>query len=123
MPSHSLNGPSRAMDSSCPRTSSLGARCRLPRRNPPAMMLLQCQKLGNKFRRGRWSTSPLRRTVQRRLSAKGFIVAVRRQILEARVLADKGHMHGADRPVTLLADNDLGQPPAVGVVRIIDLVT
>src|SRR5690554_3430051 len=45
----------------------------------------------------------------RDLLAEAVAVAVRRQVLEAGVLADEGHVHRADGAITLLADDQLGQ--------------
>jgi hypothetical protein len=37
-----------------------------------------------------------------------------RDVLEARVLRQEDHLHGADRAVALLADDDLGDVLLVG---------
>src|SRR5690554_1352114 len=74
--------------------------------------------------RGSALYGPARRAqaVCRDLLTEAVAVAVRRQVLEAGVLADEGHVHRADGAVTLLADDQLGQALVVGVVRIVDLV-
>src|SRR5215204_5113433 len=38
-----------------------------------------------------------------------------REVLEARVFLDECELDGADRPVALLADDDLGRPLGLGV--------
>src|SRR5262245_36920253 len=44
-----------------------------------------------------------------------------RQVLETRELAEERQAHRADRPVALLADDDLGDA-LVGAVRVVHLV-
>src|SRR5690554_4500451 len=54
--------------------------------------------------------------------AETVTIAVGRQVLEAGIATNEGHMDRADGAVTLLADDQLGQALIVGVVGIIDLV-
>src|SRR5690606_27948660 len=66
--------------------------------------------------------SPLSYSPRRRLGLLVVeLIAAGCEVLEAGVLAEEGQAHGADRTVTLLADDDFGDALVLGF-RVIDLV-
>ncbi len=57
-----------------------------------------------------------------KLIAKRLAIAIGRQILEARVFTNESHVNGANRPVTLLTDDELRNALVIWVVRVIHLI-